>query len=488
MKATILLEIPGGMDNWDLLIPTDTAAYTALSTLRAPLFTQYDNASFPRDLTTLEDTALTPANNSGDGDELDGGRSWSLSPQMPDLADLFNAGNMSIVADVGPLLKPVTKAEVLAATIGTDIPNKLFSHNDQQAWVQSLAVDGGASAGIAGRMNDLLREKLTLASGHERMDRVAFGSSLFLAAASDAAFRLTSQGVAALFRIGGPTAEPSGSFPVHRAAHLAFWDGDDHYAPRGLLEASLYADRGALAENAVTLSTWMGETPPAPNAAYAPAFSTGSTYYDNLFGAIMNMLVRSASETPISGGLNHQFFHIRGGLSGVDSHNDQATSVPPYQTLLNNALKALWDDLVATGLEDDVLIVVATEFGRTITPNSSGTDHAWGGYQFFIGGDGLLGGQGGKIIGGTPASPAFDPTDSSNLSVPWIYSPRGYMIPKNSIEQSFANIGYHMGLTASEMATGIGAVAPALPLLPEFIPGGGDLEDAVLPIIAAPGS
>lgn len=488
MKTVIFWQIPGGADSWDLMLPLDTASYSALADLRATLFAQYDTAGFPRDAETLEDTELFP-NNTGP-DALDAGRRWAMSPQLSGLADLFNDGDMTIVSDVGPLMKPVTKSEVLSATRGVDIPGRLFSHNDQQAWMESLATDGASATGIGGLIADLLAEKLTLSAGHRIFDRISFGSSLFTTAQLNTAFKLTSNGASAQLGWTGQGPLSVAWNSPHNPDHLDYWRSDDWYEPRGLLEQSLNQMRNGLYLNGTIFNTWMDETPPEPNTAYVPSAS-GLGSLSNIHNAIMKMIVRGASTTPVTGGLSHQIIHVRASPGSVDSHSNQATTVPAYQLVMDEFLTTLYEDIVDVGAADDVLIVVGSEFNRTITPNSSGTDHAWGGagLVFFIGGENVLGGQGGKIVGGTPASPDFDPTDPDDLGTPRIYNSRGYVIPQNSIEQVFANIGYFLGLTAAEMANGIGEVPPVFPLLSEFIPpGGSTVADAVLPIIAAPGS
>lgn len=46
------------------------------------------------------------------------------------------------------------------------------------------------------------------------------------------------------------------------------------------------------------------------------------------------------------------------------------------------------DELVGIDLWVNVTVVVASEMGRTITPNTSdGTDHGWAGHHFVVGGN-----------------------------------------------------------------------------------------------------
>ena len=56
------------------------------------------------------------------------------------------------------------------------------------------------------------------------------------------------------------------------------------------------------------------------------------------------------------------------------------------------ALESFEEEMKLQGLWGNVTVVQASEFGRTITSNGLGTDHAWGGNAFVAGGA-VKGGQ-----------------------------------------------------------------------------------------------
>ena len=66
--------------------------------------------------------------------------------------DWYQQGKLAWLANVGTLVRPVTKADFQA---GLGLPAKLFSHNDQAATWQSLQPEG-APTGWGGRMGDIL--------------------------------------------------------------------------------------------------------------------------------------------------------------------------------------------------------------------------------------------------------------------------------------------------------------------------------------------
>ena len=93
-------------------------------------------------------------------------------------------------------------------------------------------------------------------------------------------------------------------------------------------------------------------------------------------------------------------------LGGWDTHNGQGDggggSFYGRVENMSNAVRALWQDLNASGLGDQVTIVVHSEFGRRARQNGqggSGTDHGSGNVMFVIGGK-INGGQSyGQFVG-----------------------------------------------------------------------------------------
>ena len=73
-------------------------------------------------------------------------------------------------------------------------------------------------------------------------------------------------------------------------------------------------------------------------------------------------------------------------MAGNDAH---ATFDSPGQHFLqqiDNAVDSFRQEMELEGLWADVTVVTLSEFGRTISSNGRGTDHAWGGNQVIYGG------------------------------------------------------------------------------------------------------
>jgi len=73
-------------------------------------------------------------------------------------------------------------------------------------------------------------------------------------------------------------------------------------------------------------------------------------------------------------------------LSGFDSHNNQRAQHDGRMRVLDGALTAFLDDLKGRSVENDVMVVVFSEFGRRVKENGSrGTDHGTAGPMLVLG-------------------------------------------------------------------------------------------------------
>ncbi|MEK6399005.1 MAG: hypothetical protein V4734_13025, partial [Terriglobus sp.] len=103
-KALVCVFLYGGNDANNTIIPFDTKGYANYSTLRGPL-------------ALAQNSLLT----------LPGLPTYALHPNLPEIQALVNSGQAAIVANVGTLLQPTTRAQYLAGTVN---PANLFSHPD----------------------------------------------------------------------------------------------------------------------------------------------------------------------------------------------------------------------------------------------------------------------------------------------------------------------------------------------------------------------
>jgi uncharacterized protein (DUF1501 family) len=132
---------------------------------------------------------------------------------------------------------------------------------------------------------------------------------------------------------------------------------------------------------------------------------------------------------------------------GFDTHDGQADRLPGYQSSYAQAISAFYQATVEMGIENDVLLFTASEFGRSLITNGDGTDHGWGAHHFVVGG----GVNGNTIYGDIPPYEIGHDYDYE----------RGHLIPKVSVEQYAATMGKWFGLSDAE-------ILEAMPTLSNF--------------------
>ena len=97
----------------------------------------------------------------------------------------------------------------------------------------------------------------------------------------------------------------------------------------------------------------------------------------------------------ISGGMYSPFFLVHHG--GFDNHSNQNTYHPGLLERLSESIVAFSQDMFNQGLEDNVIIMTTSEFGRRTYENGAfGTDHGGAAPHFLIGkniNSGIFGGE-----------------------------------------------------------------------------------------------
>jgi len=128
---------------------------------------------------------------------------------------------------------------------------------------------------------------------------------------------------------------------------------------------------------------------------------------------------------------------------GFDTHANQRGSDMDNQDgllkALANGLADLDEQLARGGLQDQVVTMVMSEFGRPLRPNSSGgTDHGWGNHFWIMGGPV----NGNKVYGQMPALIPGGPDDMGEDAL-------GRWVPTTSTEQIAASVMEWFGLPRS---------------------------------------
>ena len=81
--------------------------------------------------------------------------------------------------------------------------------------------------------------------------------------------------------------------------------------------------------------------------------------------------------------MQRQIFFVA--MGGFDSHDDQVVNQPDLLGNVSACLAAFYAATVELGVAQAVTTFTQSDFGRTLTSNGDGTDHAWGGVQIVVG-------------------------------------------------------------------------------------------------------
>jgi len=134
-------------------------------------------------------------------------------------------------------------------------------------------------------------------------------------------------------------------------------------------------------------------------------------------------------------GVNRQIFYVT--LGGFDTHDNQAPQHARLLTELGQALEYFDSAMTTAGLNNQVTTFTASDFGRTLTANSAGTDHGWGSHHIVTGG--AVVGQ--DMYGQYPVIGSNQANDMG----------AGRLIPTTSVEQYAGTLARWFGLSDSQV-------------------------------------
>ena len=387
-QALVCIYLAGGNDGHNTVIPVTTALqnYSVYQAARGDL--------------AIPQASLLPINNGSDV--------YGLHPSLTEIQSLYQAGQAAVLANVGMLVKPLNRSTYKASD-SSMVPNALFSHSDQSSQWQSAVPTGLGNTGWGGRMADLLQSANSGANFPALTS--TSGSSLFLTGQQSFAANV-----------------PSGSATLLNFGNSARQAG---------LQQLLTFDNGLQLVQAANATLGRGESY-ASALAGALATATLSTQFpaNNSLASQLQTVARII-KVRAALGLSRQIFFCQ--LGGFDTHGGQLAIQNSLLGQLSQAVAAFFQATQELGVDQNVTTFTASEFGRTLTPNSSGTDHAWGSHHFVIGG----GVKGGKFFGAFPPLALGSDYDAYNT---------GTLIPTSSVDQYGATLAQWFGVGAANLS------------------------------------
>ena len=401
-KAVIVVFLNGGNDGNDTLIPID-GAYGDYARGHAGI-------ELPR-----ED--LLPLSLRDTDHRL------ALHPALKHLAAMTDRGDVTWVANAGPLIEPVAAADVRSRA--ARVPSFLGSHPDQQR-----AVSGGvpgtfaATSGWGGRaiehMPDHLIDDLLSNLALNEENWLMRGHFWAPTAAQDREY-FTNLNLRNVL-----TGSDPAELRAYRAAVASRVGQDD------LSRAYRHAV-GNVLDEVLELRRVLDSVP----ESLAPK-------HVNIDDNNLVEQLRTAVRVFWAGreaGVKRQMIFLDWG--GFDTHANQRGNTLEHQdgllSALDNGLHDLDQQLKAGGLHDQVVTLVMSEFGRPLRPNSGGgTDHGWGNHFWAMGGPV----KGNRLIGQMPTLVPGGPDDMIDNSGIWV--------PTINSDQIAASVMEWFGLPRSE--------------------------------------
>ena len=389
-KALVCLFLAGGNDSFNMLVPMGQNEYQEYQSIRSDL--------------ALAQDGLLPLKG-----EVADGRTFGVHPSMPEVQQLYNDDEVAFVANVGTLVERTTKDSYESGF--AKLPVGLYSHNDQIAHWQTSVPDKRGNLGWGGRTADLLKSLND--NQNISMNISVSGSNLFQA---------------------GQTLTEYSVDPVAGSIGLAGFDQPEdelHYIKKAAIESMLDMQYQSLFEQTFVNTTRGAlDNHQQFSSAIASVPTLTTQFGSNEISQAFSMVAKTIAARKTLGFKRQTFFILFGGW---DHHDEVIKTQQAMLTVVSKAMKEFSNAMTELDINDKVTTFTASDFGRTLTSNGRGSDHAWGGNHMVMGGAV----QGGRIYGDYPALYIDNPLDTG----------RGALIPTISCDEYFAELAKWFGVS-----------------------------------------
>ncbi len=388
-KALICLFMRGGNDSNNMIVPLDASQFALYSQARGPL--------------ALARSSLLSLGSTG----------YGLHSAFPNLTSAFAQGQAAFIANVGPLVQPTTVAQIKADQV--PLPDALMSHQDQQEVWETGGYLSGTGPGWAG----LTADRISSSYNANNLPMV------------------TLLGSATNFGLGNTTAP----FTVNGGSQPSgFWcsAGNSCNARSTASQQLLSFNTGV---NLIQADQQIYQTAIKYNNFYngvlanAKPLNTAFPASSQVGPALQTVATMIKMRGEI--GARRQIFLLDCGP--FDTHAAQANAQPTLFAQVDQAIAIFISAMQELGVYNDVTLFTASDFSRTLQYNGSlGTDHAWGGHHFAVGGAV----KGGKVYGQFPSLELNGSDDVDGA---------GCWVPTTALSQYAATLALWFGVPAADL-------------------------------------
>ena len=406
-KALVCLFLNGGNDSYNMLVPRQQSAYNEYEQVRGGV--GGTGLAIPR--ANLHQITSSLQNTSAGAGYSD----FGIHPDLPYLKTLYDQGDLAFVSNVGSLIEPTSLVQYNDGS--KPKPEGLFSHPDHQIHWQTLVpqVRGSAPKGWGGRMAEVMSHANQ--QSNIAMNISLSGANVLQSGTTTVPYITDPGGVVELKNYGQ---DPTLQLAVDDIL-------GQHYQ-------SIYSKTLASANrNSIDASVAFKSVLDSLSTPFDPSVISGETQTYKRLSMVSKIM---EARTALS--MNRQIFFVERG--GWDHHNELLGPQSNLFIELNEAIEIFWTAIQSMGLQNNVVLYTASDFGRTLTSNGSGSDHAWGGNHFIISGSA----NGGEIYGEYPDLALNN--SSTDLG-------RGRILPTTSVDQYMAELAYWYGVPNSEIST-----------------------------------
>jgi uncharacterized protein (DUF1501 family) len=404
-KALVCVFLFGGNDYANTVVNYDTASYAKYSNIRGGIAVPF-----------AELTALNPTLALADG------RQYAVNTKMAKLAGLFHDGKVAVQLNVGPLIKPLTRAQFNGSNRKDfPIPPKLFSHNDQQSVWQSSSPEGSV-IGWGGNIGDLVLAQNQSSSLFTCIS--VSGNTVFLSGDEALQYQVGTGGAVRINGVSSTTGSLYNSATVKAAMQQIAQQPRSHTLEN---EYTKVTKRAVDAEGKITGAIQSDD--------FAANFPSGNNLADQL--KMVARLIRGRTAL----GVKRQVFFVS--MGGFDLHDDIDTRQPVLLERLSDAMAAFQLQMKALNIDDKVTAFTASDFGRTLSSNGNGADHGWGSHHFVVGGA-----VKGKAFYGTPPPVSVGNTSADDDQ--W-HVGQGRLLPTTSVDQYAATLARWFGVPDAQL-------------------------------------
>ncbi len=376
------------------------------------------------------------------GTNVTGPRTFAIHPLMGQALPLWDQGRLAVLANVGTLVQPTTKAQFLANAV--PIPPALGSHNDQQSAWQSGAIDG-AQTGWGGRLADIVASQNGTQAIFTSVS--ADGNAVFLSGDAVNQYQINTDLNAPAITIRGVSGSLFGS-SAGAAAFTSIIQNSNG-------AATFANDYATVVQRSITAAVNLNSKFLTPGSVLgAPVYNEPIQGFQdvNPWTTQLNTVAQMIAAAP-GMGIKRQVFFLR-----LDQHDTHDTQNPREAVNLTRLAQALdyFDKALAAmpagsvggvqqfvDMRASVTTFTASDFSRGFATNGTGTDHAWGGHHLIMGGA-----VRGKDIYGQYPTLGIDKAGFNNPDIVG-----NNMLPTTSVDQYGATLGRWFGVPESSLFT-----------------------------------